>query len=109
VVLGFFLYVPGLSIFMYRVMALLVGIFGAAIVYTNLAGGHLKALRHSLANKGSSMFVTSVYAGGAFGGLMMGSMVASWGWERAGQIQVSLLSLLAVLLTFALRPSEFSK
>jgi len=109
VVLGFFLYVPDLNIVMYRVMALLVGIFGAAIVYTNLAGGHLKALRHGLANKGSSMFVTSVYAGGAFGGLMMGSMVASWGWQVAGQIQVSLLSLLAVILTFALRPSEFSK
>jgi hypothetical protein len=40
---------------------------------------------------------------------MMGSMVANWGWEVAGQIQVSLLSFLAVVLTFALRPSEFSK
>jgi hypothetical protein len=55
------------------------------------------------------MFVTSVYAGGAFGGLMMGSMVASWGWAIAGQIQVSLLSFLAVLLTFALQPDKFSK
>jgi predicted MFS family arabinose efflux permease len=109
VVLGFFLYLPGLSITTYKVMALLVGIFGAAIVYTNLAGGHIKALRRSLANKGSSMFVTSMYAGGAFGGLIMGSMVASWGWGVAGQIQVSLLSLVAALLTFGLRPSEFSK
>ncbi|HEX5047040.1 MAG TPA: MFS transporter [Gammaproteobacteria bacterium] len=109
VVLGFFLYLPGLSIATYKIMALLVGIFGAAIVYTNLAGGHIKALRGNLANKGSSMFVSSMYAGGAFGGLMMGSMVASWGWQIAGQIQVSLLSLLAVLLTFALRPAEFSK
>jgi predicted MFS family arabinose efflux permease len=109
VVLGFFLYLPGLSIVTYKIMALLVGIFGAAIVYTNLAGGHIKSLRRSLANKGSSMFVTSMYAGGAFGGLMMGSMVANWGWELAGQIQVSLLSFLAVVLTFALRPSEFSK
>ena len=109
VVLGFFLYLPGLSIVTYQIMALLVGIFGAAIVYTNLAGGHIKSLRHSLANKGSSMFVSSMYAGGALGGLMMGSMVATWGWGVAGQIQVSLLSFLAVLLTFALRPAEFSK
>ena len=109
VVLGFFLYLPGLSIFSYRVMALLVGIFGAAIVYTNLTGGHIKSLRHSLANKGSSMFITTMYAGGALGGLMMGSMVAAWGWGVAGQIQVSLLSAVAVLLTFGLRPAEFSR
>jgi len=109
VVLGFFLYLPGLSIATYKVMALLVGIFGAAIIYTNLAGGHIKALRRSLANKGSSMFVSSMYAGGAFGGLIMGSMVASWGWGVAGQIQVSLLSLVSALLVFGLRPGEFSK
>ncbi len=109
VVLGFFLYLPGLSIVAYKLMALLVGIFGAAIVYTNLAGGHIKALRHSLANRGSSMFISSMYAGGALGGLMMGSMVASWGWQIAGHVQVSLLSVLAVLLTFALRPAEFSR
>src|SRR6185503_3445578 len=49
VVLGYFLYFPDLSIVAYRVMALLLGVFGAAIVYTNLAGGHIKALRRSLA------------------------------------------------------------
>jgi DHA1 family inner membrane transport protein len=109
VVLGYFLYLPGLSIGTYQVMALLVGIFGAAIVYTNLTGGHIKALRRSLANKGSSMFISSVYTGGALGGLVMGSMVESWGWERAGQIQVSLLALISLLLVLAVRPSEFSK
>jgi len=109
VVLGYFLYLPGLSIATYKVMALLVGIFGAAIVYTNLTGGHIKALRRSLANKGSSMFISSVYTGGALGGLVMGSMVESWGWERAGPVQVSLLALISLLLVLAVRPSEFSK
>ena len=108
-VLGFFLYVPGLSIGMYRLMALGVGTFGAAIVYTNLAGGHIKSLRRSLANKGSSMFISSIYAGGALGGFMMGSLVANWGWGVAGQIQISLLSLITAILIFGLRPSEFSK
>ena len=68
-VLGFFLYLPGLSIGMYRLLALGVGTFGAAIVYTNLAGCHIKSLRRSMASKGSSMFVSSIYAGGALGGL----------------------------------------
>jgi ABC-type phosphate transport system auxiliary subunit len=36
-------------------------------------------------------------------------MVANWGWGTAGQIQISLLSLIAALLVLALRPSEFSK
>ena len=109
VVLGFFLYLPGLSIGMYKLMALLVGVFGASIVYTNLAGGHIKSLRRTLANKGSSMFISSMYAGGAFGGLVMGSLVASWGWGVAGQVQISLLSLICAILVFGVRPSEFSK
>jgi DHA1 family inner membrane transport protein len=108
-VLGFFLYVPGLSIGTYQLMALGVGIFGASLVYTNLAGGHIKSLRRSLANKGSSMFISSIYAGGALGGFMMGSLVANWGWGVAGQIQISLLSLITAILIFGLRPSEFSK
>jgi predicted MFS family arabinose efflux permease len=51
-------------------------------LYQHLAGGHIKALRRSLANKGSEHVRHDMYAGGAFGGLIMGSMVASWGWAR---------------------------
>jgi predicted MFS family arabinose efflux permease len=109
VVLGFFLYLPDLSPWTYKLMALGVGIFGAAIVYTNLAGGHLKALRRSLASKGSSMFVSSVYAGGALGGYLMGVLVANWGWGVAGQIQVSLTSLIAAILVFGVRTSDLSR
>lgn len=106
---GIFLYVPGLSIGMYKLMALLFGIFGGAIVYTNLAGAQIKSLRRSLANKGSSMFISSIYAGGALGGYLMGSLVANWGWGVAGQIQVSLLALIGGILVFGLRPSEMSQ
>lgn len=109
VVLGFFLYQPGLSTWMYQAMAFGVGLFGAAIVYTNLAGGHIKALRRSLAAKGSSMFVSSVYAGGALGGFMFGQLVATWGWDVAGQIQISLVSLLTALLVFGVRTNEMSQ
>jgi DHA1 family inner membrane transport protein len=106
---GIFLYVPGLSTGTYKFMALLFGIFGGAIVYTNLAGAHIKSLRRSLANKGSSMFISSIYAGGALGGYVMGSLVANWGWGVAGQIQVSLLALIGGVLAFGLRPSEMSQ
>jgi predicted MFS family arabinose efflux permease len=109
VVLGFFMYLPSLSIGMYQLMALIFGVFGGAIVYTNLAGGQIKALRRSLANKGSSMFISSIYAGGALGGYLMGSLVTTWGWGIAGQIQISLLSLISAVLVFGLRPSEMSR
>jgi len=109
VVLGFFLYLPGLSIGAYQLMALIFGVFGGAIVYTNLAGGQIKALRRSLSNKGSSMFISSIYAGGALGGYLMGSLVANQGWGVAGRIQISLLSLISAVLVFGLRPSEMSR
>lgn len=109
VVIGFFLYQPGLGISTYKLLALLVGVFGAAIVYTNLAGGHIKALRRSLTSKGSSMFVTSIYAGASLGGYIMGQLVDHIGWESAGKLQMSLLAFLIAALSFGLRESEMSK
>ncbi|MGE3892052.1 MAG: MFS transporter [Steroidobacteraceae bacterium] len=109
VLLGFFMYQPGHSKLFYQLMAALVGIFGAAIVYTNLAGGHVKALNRSLTSKGSSMFVTSVYGGAALGGYTMGKLVESSGWEFAGHIQISLASAIVAGLALTLRESEFSK
>ena len=43
-----FLFKPDQSVLTYKVLATLVGVFGAAIVYTNLAGGHVKSLKRTL-------------------------------------------------------------
>ncbi len=109
VVTGFFIYLPDLSLGMYKLMALVVGVFGASIVYTNLAGCHIKSLRSDLSSKGSAMFVSSVYGGAAFGGFMMGQLVAMRSWEFAGQISMSLLSLIVAVLAFGLRTDQMSK
>jgi predicted MFS family arabinose efflux permease len=109
VVLGYFLYQPDLSMGMYKLMAFLVGVFGASIVYTNLAGGHIKSLRRALTSKGSSMFVSSIYGGAALGGFLMGELISNFGWETAGLIQISLLSLISAILVLWVRPGEFSK
>jgi len=53
--------------------------------------------------------VSSVYAGGALGGYLMGVLVANWGWGVAGQIQVSLTSLIAAILVFGVRTSDLSR
>ncbi len=112
VVLGvvtLFLFMTDLSILTYKLLAFLVGVFGAAIVYTNLAGGHVKALNRTLTSKGSGMFVTSVYGGAALGGYTMGLLVENWSWAMAGRIQISLLCMMIAVLALALRQSEFSK
>lgn len=112
VVLGvvtLFLFMTDLSILTYKLLAFLVGVFGAAIVYTNLAGGHVKALKRTLTSKGSGMFVTSVYGGAALGGYTMGLLVENWSWAMAGKIQISLLCMMIAVLALGLRQSEFSK
>ena len=94
---------------MNKILATGVGVFGAAIVYTNLAGGHVKALKRTLTGKGSGMFVTSVYGGASIGGYTMGLLVQNYNWVFAGQIQISLLCVVIAVLALGLRQSEFSK
>ncbi len=104
-----FLFKTDQSIFMNKLLATGVGVFGAAIVYTNLAGGHVKALKRTLTSKGSGMFVTSVYGGASIGGYTMGLLVENYSWAFAGQIQISLLCMVIAVLALGLRQSEFSK
>jgi predicted MFS family arabinose efflux permease len=108
-VVTLFLFKPDQSVLTYKLLAFLVGVFGAAIVYTNLAGGHVKSLKRTLTSKGSGMFVTSVYGGAAMGGYTMGLLVDNYSWEFAGQVQISLLCLVIAVLALGLRQSEFSQ
>jgi DHA1 family inner membrane transport protein len=109
VVLGYFLYLPDISNTTRELLVGAYGIFGAAVLYTNLAGAHIKSLRRSLSSRGSSMFVTTLYAGGAFGGYLMGALVRNFEWVMAGRIQISLLTLAGALLAFWLKPDDMSK
>jgi len=107
--LGFLLYRPGLSMLTREVLVATYGVIAAAILYTNLAGCHIKALRRSLSSRGSGMFVTSLYAGAAFGGYLMGSLVTPLGWMRAAEIQMSLLTVIGAICAVFLRESEMSR
>lgn len=104
-----FLFKTDQSVMMNKILATGVGVFGAAIVYTNLAGGHVKALKRTMTSKGSGMFVTSVYGGASIGGYTMGLLVDNYNWVFAGQIQISLLCIVIAVLALGLRQSEFSK
>ena len=84
------------------------GVIVSGTIYVNLAGYQVKALRRSLASRGSGVFVTSLYGSASVAGYVMGWIVTHGGWATAGAIQISLLSLVAAGLALALRPAEMS-
>lgn len=108
-ILGFLLYLPNASLSVRELVVCLYGIAGAAVLYNTLAGSHIKSLRRNLSSQGSSIFVTTLYAGAAFGGFLMGNLVKDVGWMRAGQIQISLFTAVGALLALGIRESEMSK
>jgi hypothetical protein len=91
-----------------EILTCIYGITGSAILYVNLAGCHVKALRRSLSSRGSGMFVTCLYAGAAFGGYFLGALATPLGWQQASQIEMSLMCLIGAALALAIRPSEMS-
>ena len=107
-VLGYLFFQPSLSMVMREALTCIYGVTGSAILYVNLAGYHVKALRRSLSSRGSGMFVTSLYGGAAFGGYLLGALATSYGWLRASEIEMSLLCVIGAMLALAIRPSEMS-
>jgi MFS family permease len=107
-VLGYLFFQVSPTMLTREILTCIYGVTGSAVLYVNLAGYHVKALRRSLSSRGSGMFVTSLYGGAAFGGYLLGWIVGHGGWLRAGEIQMSLLCLVGAVLALALRPSEMS-
>jgi MFS family permease len=108
-ILGYLFFQTAPSMLTREILTCIYGITGSAILYVNLAGYHVKALRRSLSNRGSGMFVTSLYGGAAFGGYLLGWLVNhAGGWLVASEIQMSLFCFVGAILALALRPSEMS-
>ena len=107
--LRYLFYTPDYSMLTREILTCIYGIAGSAVLYVNLAGCHVKSLRRSLSSKGSGMFVTSLYAGGAFGGYFLGKLVAPLGgYQHASEISMTLTCLIGAVLALALRPSDMS-
>ncbi len=106
--LGYLFFHGSSSVLAASIMTCTYGVVASSILYVNLAGYHVKAVRGSLASRASGMFVTSLYAAAAFAGLLMGWIEAHHGWPMAGMIQMSVLSIVGAALALALRPSEMS-
>ncbi|HEV2199921.1 MAG TPA: MFS transporter [Bryobacteraceae bacterium] len=107
-VLGSLFFLPSLGMVAREILACCYGLTGSSVLYVNLAGYHVKALRRSHSSGGSGMFVTSLYGGAAFGGYLLGALATPYGWQLASQLDISLLCLVGAVLALAIRPREMS-
>ena len=98
---------PG-SYYWQATLAFAWGVVVSGVMYVNLAGYHVKAVRRTLAGRASGVFVTSLYLSAAGAGYLMGWIANRAGWGDAGTIQISFFSLCAAGLALALRPEEMS-
>jgi len=106
--LGYLLFNGSVSYYWQAALSFAWGIVVSGIVYVNLAGYHVKAVRRDLAGRASGVFVTSLYLSAAFAGYLMGWIANRAGWGTAGTIQISVCSLAAAALALALRPERMS-
>jgi MFS family permease len=90
------------------VFAFLMGAFGLGFVYPNTNSAIQRAVRPAQIGRASGLFVTSYYGPAAFSGLLFAALVDSFGWDRAGLLQVTVLPLAGALALAFVRPSKFN-
>jgi DHA1 family inner membrane transport protein len=104
--LGYLLFNGSASYYWQAALSFAWGVVVSGVIYVNLAGYHVKAVRRDLAGRASGLFVTSLYTSAAFAGYLMGWIANRAGWGAAGTIQISLCSLAAAFIALALRPAD---
>ncbi|HVR54065.1 MAG TPA: MFS transporter [Pseudorhodoferax sp.] len=84
------------------------GFIVSGVLYVNLAGYHIKAVRAALTNRATGIFVTTLYGAGALAGYTIGGIAARFGWSTAGLAQISLLAAVGVVLTLLLHTDRMA-
>ena len=97
-VLGYLLFHGSPSFAAQAALSFAWGIVVSGAIYVNLAGYHVKAVTNALASSASGVFVTSLYGSAATAGYSIGWLASHAGWEMAGLIQISLLSIIGAVL-----------
>jgi len=105
-VLGYFLFHGFPTFAAQAALSFAWGLVASGILYVNLAGYHVKAVRSDLAASASGVFVTSLYGSAAISGYSIGWLANHAGWATAGLIQLSLLSIIGALLAAFLQPAS---
>ena len=107
-VLGYLFFLQSPTALTREILAFVYGVVGSAVLYVNLAGYHVKAVRGSLASRGSGLFVTSLYGAAAFAGYAIGALASRSSWMTAAELQMSLLCIIGAILSLALKPEEMA-
>lgn len=107
-IIGFLLFNGPTSFAAQATLSFIWGVFASAILYVNLAGYHVKAVRGELSGAASAVFVATLYIPAAFSGYIVGWIVGLSSWTTAGNIQLSLLSVVAALTVLALRTDRMA-
>lgn len=106
--LGFLLFSGPTGMLVQSVLSFVWGLVVSGVLYVNLAGYHIKSVRTSLTNRATGVFVTTLYGAGAFAGYIIGGIAARFGWSTAGFAQITLLSVIGIVLTVLLRTDRMS-
>lgn len=106
--LGFLLFSGPTGMLVQSVLSFVWGLVVSGVLYVNLAGYHIKSVRSSLTNRATGVFVTTLYGAGAFAGYIIGGIAARFGWSAAGFAQITLLSVIGIVLTVLLRTDRMS-
>jgi MFS transporter, DHA1 family, inner membrane transport protein len=107
--LGYLLFHGSALFVMQSSLSFMWGVVVSGILFVNLAACHVKALHVSLAGRGSGLFVTSLYGSAGVAGYLMGWLAGRAGWVTAGDVQISLMSLIGAALALTLRPERMGR
>jgi predicted MFS family arabinose efflux permease len=102
-VLGYLLFNGPAAYYWQAILSFAWGVMVSGVIYVNLAGYHVKAVRRHLASRASGLFVTSLYLSAAIAGYTMGWIANGAGWAAAGAIQISLLSLVGAAIALGIQ------
>jgi MFS family permease len=83
-------------------------LMGLGFIYPNTNSAMQRAVRPAQIGRASGLFVTSYYGTAAFSGLLFAALVDSFGWSRAGLVQVTVLPLVGVAALAFVRTSLFN-
>lgn len=85
------------------------GVVFAGTIYVNVAAYHVRSVSGALSGRAAGLFVTSYYTAASVAGYTIGWLANSWGWQAAGDVQLTLLCVVGAMATLLLRPERMAK
>lgn len=87
----------------------LFGLVASSGIYVGLAASLVKSMSEEHASRASGLFTSCIYIAAGFAGLVFGILVGLAGWNTAGLLQITGLSIISAALALVLRNSDFSR